>query len=84
MDQLDAHKFTPEEREFYSHRKNAFNFFKRSWIGADSGWPRFLLGSPEMEASTIMAKKNLEKLIRDPKLREMLTPTCGLGAGSAD
>lgn len=75
---VDAHVFTPSELEFYSRRQNAYDFFKRSWTGADAGWPRFILGSPMQVASTMMAKQNLEKLVKDPKLREMLTPTCWL------
>ncbi|KAI9022580.1 hypothetical protein DFJ74DRAFT_99603 [Hyaloraphidium curvatum] len=79
LDQLDAHVFTPQEREHYRSRKNAYDFFRRSWTMADMGYARFILGSPEQAASLAAAQKNLEKLIRDPKLRELLKPTYPVG-----
>jgi len=42
-----------------------------------------LIGSPEYEAGNVMAKENLEKLVRDPVLRAMLTPTCEFRCGAS-
>ena len=73
------HKFSPEETSFYAERKNAYAFFKGQFSAFDGAWPMFILGSAESEAAVNGAKQNLEKLIRDPALRELLTPTYPVG-----
>ncbi|KAI9034677.1 hypothetical protein DFJ74DRAFT_650175 [Hyaloraphidium curvatum] len=79
IDKIDVHKFNPDEVKHFSDRKNALDFFKGQWLAFDSAWPMFILGSAESEAATMGAKVNLEKLVRDPALREMLTPTYPVG-----
>lgn len=75
----DVHKYTPDEISFYAQRENAYKFWKDSFKAFDSSWPMFVLGSAESEAATAGAAMNLEKLIRDPELRKMLTPTYPVG-----
>jgi hypothetical protein len=71
-----VHVYDDEERARFADRAFAYDFYKTAWKAGKSLISIFRQGTPECEAATAHGRAYLEKNIKDPELRKLLTPNC--------
>ncbi|KAI9024530.1 hypothetical protein DFJ74DRAFT_665466 [Hyaloraphidium curvatum] len=79
IDKIDVHKYSPREKELFSDRQYAHDFVRWNFRQMDRSYNMFRIGSRESRVAESLARKLLDKLVRDPKLRAELTPTFPVG-----
>lgn len=78
-DKIDVHRFSKEEMERYADRAYHSDYYKFNFREMDRSYNMFVLGSRTSAKATRLARELMDKHVKDPELRKMLTPNFPVG-----